>query len=288
VCLRTHAATHLVVDVVGWMSGPPAPGDAEGGCGAPAPLFPGRRIVALYGNDASAALGVLGEQSPAAAADRLAEIAAPYQAGDRPVEGAFELIATIATSAPGASGLYRAPSSAEHVQRYLDVAQERGLHLILDIQPGRADFLPELQRYDEFLRHPNVHAALDPEWHVEPGQVPGEVVGQVDATEVNQVADYLAGIVAEEGLPEKMLIVHQFQDRMLTNRELLREPPGVAVTIHMDGFGTQQQKLNTYAVVEASPPFSNGFKLFYDEDIDMFEPWEVLNLEPVPDLITYQ
>ena len=285
VCLFTHGATDLVVDVVGWLPGP-APSDASG-CG-PSTLFPDFRMVALYGNDVDARLGVLGEQPPDAAADRLFEFADPYAAGDRPVLGAFELIATIATSFPGPSGLYRAPSSAEHVQRYLDAANANGVHLILDIQPGRGDFLTELRRYDEFLREPNVHAALDPEWNVGPGQVPGQVVGQVSAFEVNEIADYLSGIVAEEGLPEKMLVVHQFQDRMLTDREALREPPGVAVTIHMDGFGTQSQKLATYDVVAASPPFTNGFKLFLDEDIDMFTPGEVLDLDPVPDLITYQ
>lgn len=285
ICVFTSAATDLVIDVVGWLPGPAA----QAGSGCPAtPLFPSTRVVALYGNDVAAALGVLGEQPPAEAAQRLAAVAEPFEAGDRPVRGAFELIATIANSAPGADGLYRSPSSAAHVQRYLDVAVANDLLLILDIQPGRADFLTELQRYDAFLRHPNVHAALDPEWHVGPDQVPGQTVGQVSAAEVNQVADYLASIVAEEGIPEKLLVVHQFQSRMVTDRDQLREPPGVLLTIHMDGFGTREQKLATYGVVAVDPPFNNGFKLFYDEDVNMFTPNEVLALDPVPDLITYQ
>jgi hypothetical protein len=284
-CLFSSAPTHAVIDVLGWMPGPAPTG--EGGCPDDS-LFPGRRIVALYGNDVAAALGALGEQPPAAAADRLAAVAQPFEAGDRPVQGAFELIATIATSGPGGDGLYRSVSTEEHVQRYLDVARERGLLLILDIQPGRSDFLTEVRRYDRFLRDPIVHVALDPEWRMGPDQVPGEVVGQVDATEVNAVADHLASIVADEGLPEKLLVVHQFQDRMVTRRALLVEPAGVSIAIHMDGFGTQQQKLATYGVVRAEPPLANGFKLFYDEDIDMFTPDEVLALDPVPDLITYQ
>ncbi|MDW3215784.1 MAG: hypothetical protein R8G01_17440 [Ilumatobacteraceae bacterium] len=285
-CIFNHGATDLVVDVVGWIAGEPATTSQT--CPSPEPLFPSRRLVALYGNDTDARLGVLGEQPPDEAADRLAAIAEPYGAGDRPVQGAFELIATIATSSPGDAGLYRSPSSAEHVQRYLDAATEHGLLLILDIQPGQGDFLSELRRYESFLREPNVHVALDPEWNVGPGQVPGDVVGQVDATEVNEVADYLASLVAEHSLPEKMLVVHQFQARMLTRRELLREPAGVAIVIHMDGFGTQAQKLGTYDIVAVDPPLHNGFKLFFDEDIDIFEPWEVLDLAPVPDLITYQ
>jgi hypothetical protein len=284
-CMFSSASTHAVIDVLGWLPGPAPAG--EGGC-ADDSLFPGRRIVALYGNDVAAALGVLGEQPPAEAADRLARVAQPFEAGDRPVQGAFELIATIATSGPGSDGLYRSVSSEAHVQRYLDVARERGLLLILDIQPGRSDFLTEVRRYDRFLRDPIVHVALDPEWRMGPDQVPGQVVGQVDATEVNAVARHLASIVAAEGLPDKLLVVHQFQDRMLTNRPLLVQPPGVVVAIHMDGFGTQEQKLATYGVVRAEPPLWNGFKLFYDEDIDMFTPAEVLALDPVPDLVTYQ
>jgi hypothetical protein len=285
ICVFTSAATDLVIDVVGWLPGPAA----QAGAGCPAsPLFPSTRVVALYGNDVAAALGVLGEQPPAEAAQRLATVAAPFDTGDRPVRGAFELIATIANSAPGPDGLYRSPSSAAQVQRYLDVAAANDLLLILDIQPGRSDFLTELRRYDAFLRHPNVHAALDPEWHVGADQVPGQTVGQVSAAEVNAVADYLSSIVVEEGIPEKLLVVHQFQERMITERDQLREPPGVLLTIHMDGFGTREQKLATYGVVAVDPPLNNGFKLFYDEDIDMFTPSEVLALDPVPDLITYQ
>jgi hypothetical protein len=285
VCVFTSGAADLVVDVVGWLPGP-AP---VSGSGCPSqPLFPSRRLVAMYGNDVSAQLGVLGEQPPAAAAQRLAGLVEPFRAGDRPVQGAFELIATIATSFPGTDGLYRSPSTAEHVQRYLDVALANDLYLILDIQPGRSDFLTELRRYEAFLRLPNVGVALDPEWRVGPGQVPGQVVGQVGAAEVNAVADYVAGIVAQENLPDKLLVVHQFQERMITDRHLLREPPGVVSTIHMDGFGTQSQKLTTYRFVHADPPFSNGFKLFFDEDVDMFSPAEVLALDPVPDLVTYQ
>jgi hypothetical protein len=285
-CLFTHGATHLVVDVIGWLPGPEAT-EPEGSCPAP-PLFPTYRMVGLYGNDASSALGALGEQSPSAAADRLERVMQPWRAGDRPVLGVFELIATIATAAPGSDGMYRTVSSAAHVQRYLDAAREHGFHLLLDIQPGRSDFLTETQRYERFIREPDVGIALDPEWRVGPGQVPGQVVGQVTAAEVNQVAEYLAGIVREEGLPQKLLVVHQFQDRMIVNRDQLIAPPELAVNIHMDGFGTRQQKLTTYGITQVEAPFTNGFKLFYDEDVNMFAPSDVLNLDPVPDLITYQ
>jgi hypothetical protein len=286
VCVFTHNPTHLVVDVLGYLPGVPAAGDGES-CPAE-PLFPTYRMVALYGTDRSDLMGALGEQSPEAAAERLADVIEPWRAGDRPVLGTFELIATIATAAPGSDGMYRSPSSAAQIQKYLDVAREYGYYLLLDIQPGRSDFLTETQRYEGFIRQPDVGIALDPEWRMGPDEVPGEVVGQVTAAEVNQVAEYLAEIVREENLPQKLLVVHQFQDRMILDRDGLIAPPELAVNIHMDGFGTREQKLNTYSITQADSPFWNGFKLFYDEDIDMFSPADVLALDPVPDLITYQ
>ena len=36
------------------------------------------------------------------------------------------------------------------------------------------------------------------------------------------------------------------------------------------------------------PPFHTGFKLFLDEDTNLFSPAEVLGLSPRPDLVTYQ
>lgn len=317
ICVATTGATDLVLDVVGvvvgdegaaadvpvtgaTVSGEASTGAADGVAAAgeaehtdcPAQsLFPHWRIVAMYGTDRSERLGVLGEQGPRAAAERLAEIAAPYEQGDRPVLPAFELIATLATSDPGDGGLHRLPASEDFVQRYLDAARRYGIYLILDIQPGRSDFLTEAKRYERFLREPDVGLALDPEWRTEwPATPGGGHVGQVDAAEVNAVGEWLAGLVAEEGLPEKLLVVHQFQERMITNREQLREPPGIALTIHMDGHGTRAQKLDTYSKVRVDPPWHNALKLFYDEDVDMYRPEEVLGgaFQPVPELITYQ
>ena len=64
--------------------------------------------------------------------------------------------------------------------------------------------------------------------------------------------------------------------------------PGLAWVLHMDGFGPRGTKLNTYSFVHVDRPFFNGFKLFYDEDTNIFQPNEILQLDPVPDLVTYQ
>ncbi len=295
VCISTTGRTDLVVDVVAWIStgGPTAsPPTAEAATGCPdQELFPTWRMVAIYGSARSETLGILGEQEPEAAVARLDEIVATWHADDRPVLGAFNLIATLATAEAGEEGTYNLPSSDDFIQQYLDVARRHGIYLILDLQTGRSDFLTEAKRYERFLREPDVGLALDPEWRTDAPATPGGGhVGQVRADEVNAVADWLAAIVEEEDLPEKLLVVHQFQTDMILDRDDLVEPPGIALTIHMDGHGTQPLKLDTYSRTRVEPPWSNGVKLFFDEDDDLFEPSDFLTgtFEPIPDLLTYQ
>jgi len=254
------------------------------------PIFPNVRVVAFYGNHQTSLLGVLGETGPEAAAQRVKAAAAPFSEPGRPAVGAFELIATVAQASAGVDGNYSAPSRIEDLQRWIDVAADEGLYVILDIQPGRSDFLTESKRYQELLLQPHVGLALDPEWRMTASQRPGQVVGSVTAAEINAVSEWLSDLVTDNGLPEKMFIVHQFQVRMIKNREQLVDRPGLATIIHADGFGGRAIKLQTYSIIQARRPFWNGFKLFIDEDTWMFQPADVLGFTtvPVPDLITYQ
>ncbi len=251
-------------------------------------LFPDRRVVAYYGNPGTAALGVLGETGPEEAAARVEEAAAPFDSPARPVLPAFELIVTVAQASPGSDGDHSAPTDLDVVQQWLDAARVAGMLLILDIQPGNAPFLPEVQRYEELLRQPDVGLALDSEWRMGPGEVPGEVLGSVDAAEVNEVSDWLAGIVAEEDLPEKVFLLHLFTESMITDREAVVDRPGLATVFHVDGFGSPAQKVAKYAALKGSGDFASGLKLFYDEDVEMFSPDQVLGIDPDVDLVTYQ
>ena len=253
-------------------------------------VFEDQRIVAYYGNHLTPVLGVLGETGPEAAVDRVNAQAAKFNAPDKKAVGAFEMIVTVAQRSAGADGNFSHPSDLEDVARWIDVAEENGLYVILDIQPGRSDFLTESRRYEELLLRPNVGLALDPEWRMGPGQVPGRTVGSVTAAEVNQVSAWLSDLVLENDLPEKMFIVHQFQLRMIQNREQLIDRPGLATVIHADGFGGREIKLVTYGLLQVESPLYNGFKLFIDEDTRIFQPADVLDFttHPVPDLITYQ
>ena len=250
-------------------------------------LFPGRRVVAFYGAPQDEELGTLGIGTPAAAARRLAKQARPYATPKRPVLPAFELLAVVAAADPGEGNLYRTRQGSDVIRRYLRAAREANAMLLLDIQPGRADFLTEAKALERWLREPDVGLALDPEWRMDAGEVPGDVIGSVDAAEVNSVSSWLAGVVRENDLPEKLMLVHRFTEAMVERPETLESPPGVELTLNVDGFGTKAQKLDKYR--ELVPRrFRAGFKLFYREDTGLMSPREVNALKPMPDVVVYE
>jgi hypothetical protein len=256
-------------------------------------FFPGRRVVALYGNPTTSALGVLGEQGPEESVARVAEISAGYDADGIPILPGFEIIATVASSSAGADSDYSEEMSLDLLRPWIDVAADQDVYVILDLQPGRTDFLTQAKRYEEFLRLPHVGLALDPEWRLEPNQVHLRQIGSVDAAEINAVADWLASVVRAENLPQKFFLLHQFRLDMITNRDQVRTPPELAVVVQMDGQGPLSTKYDTWAALIAGSDdagFSWGWKNFYDEDTPRggATAEQVLELEPVPVYVSFQ
>jgi hypothetical protein len=250
---------------------------------------PRRRIVAFYGNPQDPQLGTLGIGSPAAAAARLKKVAARYATPDRPVLPAMELLATVANAAPGDDGLYRSRITNAIIRRYLKAARAIGAELILDIQPGRAAFMPEARHLERWLREPDVSLALDPEWHVGATELPGQVIGSVDAGEVAAVGDWLDRLTQRLDLPQKVLVVHQFTEGMIKRRQLLHPYKSVAVVLNTDGFGTGVVKAAKYREFAKLSGFAfNGFKLFFVEDTGLMSPRRVLHLRPAPDMVVYE
>jgi hypothetical protein len=250
-------------------------------------IFPDRRVVAFYGAPQAAELGVLGIGDPDDVGAKLERQARPYGTPARPVLPAFELIAVVAANAPGEGDLYRTRQDDAVIRRYLKAARRAGAILLLDIQPGRSDFLTEAQALERWLREPDVSLALDPEWRMDAEEIPGQTIGSVDADEVNEVSAYLSRIVREERLPEKLLAIHRFTEDMVERPEALEQPSGVVLTLNVDGFGTKEQKLAKYRVL-VPRRFRAGFKLFYSEDTGLMTPREVLALRPEPDLVVYE
>ena len=55
-----------------------------------------------------------------------------------------------------------------------------------------------------------------------------------------------------------------------------------------DGFGVRSAKLEDYHSYTRDRRFHPGLKLFYENDVDLMRPREVLKLKPAPRVINYQ
>ncbi|NKE08582.1 MULTISPECIES: hypothetical protein [Kocuria] len=254
--------------------------------------FPGRRMIAVYGSPGTSALGVLGEQDVDATIELVQEMAREYQPySDEQVIPAFEIITTIASAEPGADGNYTNELDPETLRPWIDAAGEAGVYVVLDLQPGRVDFLSQAQRYEDLLREPHVGLALDPEWRLEDGQRHMEQIGSVSADEINQVSDWLAQLTAENNLPQKVLILHQFKLAMITDREQINTAHDeLAITLHADGHGSPELKMATWEALQNGLPEGiwMAWKNFYDEDTPVFSPEETYDVDPKPWFVSYQ
>ncbi len=255
-------------------------------------LFPGRRMVALYGHPGSPVLGVLGEQPVAEAVARARRLAREYRkVSAEPVVPAFEIIATVASASPGRDGDYSSEAPVAMLRPWIDAAATAGVYVVLDLQPGRTDFLTQAKRYADLLAEPHVGLALDPEWRLAPGQRHMVQIGSVRAAEVNSVATWLANLTRDRKLPQKLLMLHQFRLSMIGGRSRIDTGRDeLAVLIHADGFGTPGEKFNTWRNLRTDPPRRVfwGWKNFYDEDRPTFTPRRTMALKPCPVFVSYQ
>lgn len=256
-------------------------------------VFPGRRMIALYGHPSGGALGVMGEQSPEDSVAYVRDLVAQYQELNpaEPVIPAFEIIATVASEFPGEDGDYSNEATPEELLPYVDAIVEAGGYAVLDLQSGRANFLDQAKRYEELLKRPNVGLALDPEWRIGPDEQPLTRVGSVEAEEVNAVADWLADLTKKNNLPQKAFVLHQFQLQMLRDRENIRtDHPELAYVLHADGHGVAEEKFDTWNVMrqDLGPGWFMAWKNFFDEDTPMFTPEQTYAVDPRPWFVSYQ
>ena len=255
-------------------------------------LFPDKRFIALYGHPTYPELGALGEQGPEEAVERAKDLAEYYEKHtDAEIIPSFEIIVTMASAAPGNDGNYSAVVDFDDLDPYIEAAEEHDVYVVLDLQPGHNDFLSQAKLFEDYLKEPNVGLALDPEWRLAPGQVHMQQIGSVDAAEINETTEWLAELTAEHELPQKMVILHQFQLAMIQNREEINtDHSELAIVLHADGHGTAEQKLDTWEALQRDLPdeIYMAWKNFYRQDNPMFSPKETFDVEPKPWFVSYQ
>ena len=255
-------------------------------------VFPGRRMVAAYGTPGVPSLGILGEQDLPATITRAQQLAGDYQPlTDEVVVPAFEIIATLASSQPGADGDFSRELAPDSLREWVDAAGEAGVYVVLDLQPGAEACLAQAKRYEDLLRAPHAGVALDAEWRLKPGQKHLEQIGSVSVDEVNETAQWLAELTAKHDLPQKAFVLHQFRTSMITDRQDLdTSHPELCVIVHVDGAGARKDKMNTWRALQKDlpPKVFMAWKNFYDEDLPTFTPEETYAVEPRPWFVSYQ
>jgi hypothetical protein len=249
--------------------------------------FVGYQILSYYGNPYRNDMGILGELEPHELVRRLLDHAKLYDSLNGPIgiQPALHLVYATAQDTPGPEGLYLMHVDDATLREYIELACQEGLLIFLDLQIAHSDVETELERILPYLVLEPVHVAIDPEWAMAEGQTPGEVIGSLDAADINKAQAMIERFVKEHDLSDKILIVHQFTDDMITNRMLIRDYPRVRLVIDMDGFGPAAVKRLKYVSYAETAEYS-GIKLFFHQDPDLMSEQQVLELRP--NVIIYQ
>ncbi|MBI4088563.1 hypothetical protein HY415_00495 [Candidatus Kaiserbacteria bacterium] len=259
-------------------------------------ILPFKRVVAYYGNFYSKGMGILGEYPADGVLAKLASTTEIWAKADpaTPAVPAIHYIAVVAQASAGKEGKYILRMPDDQIEHALTLAGRiRGI-VFLDVQVGLSTLQHELPQLEKYLKMPQVHLAIDPEFSMKYGNPPGTVIGTFDAADINYAAEYLASLVRENHLPPKVLVVHRFTPNMVTNYKRIRPLPEVQIVIDMDGFGSKEKKKGTYdLVIYPEPVQFAGIKLFYKNDTrppanGLLSPAEVLSLTPAPIYIQYQ
>lgn len=259
-------------------------------------ILPFHRVIAYYGNLLSTKMGVLGQYPEAEMISRLNTEVEKWRQADpnTPVIPALHYIAVVAQGSEGADGKYRARMPTSEIDKVLAMAEKINAIVFLDLQVGFSNVESEIPRLEEYLKLPNVHLGIDPEFSMKSGIRPGKVVGTLDATDINFAANFLAKVVKENNLTPKILIIHRYTQKMVTNYKQIKPLPEVQIVMHMDGWGVEPKKLNTYKqFIYKEPVQFTGFKLFYKNDLltpgtTLMTPEKLLKLNPRPIYIQYQ
>lgn len=268
-------------------------------------ILPFNRIIAYYGNLYSTKMGVLGEYKEEEMLAKLKVEVDKWNTADpaTPVMPALHYIAVVAQGSAGADGKYRARMPHTEIDKVLAIAEKIPARpsgaggnaiVFLDIQLGFSTVEIEVPLLEKYLKLPNVHLGIDPEFSMKGSIRPGKIVGTLDAADINFASNYLAKIVKENNLTPKVLVIHRYTQKMVTNYKLIKTFPEVQIVMHMDGWGGQAKKINTYKQFVYKEPIQfTGFKLFYKNDVFdpgtvLMTPESLLKLSPQPLYIQYQ
>jgi len=259
-------------------------------------ILPFKRIVAYYGNLYSKRMGVLGEYPPKELWRKLNAETDAWEKADpsTPVQPAIHYIAAVGQGSPMKDGSYCKRMPESQIDSALAIAAMGDAIVFLDLQVGLSNVRKEVPALEKYLKMPQVHLGIDPEFSMKDGNVPGRKIGTMDASDINYCTEYLAKLVRENNLSPKILVVHRFTQGMVRNYKNIKLHSEVQIVMNMDGWGEPTLKFDTYRQYLYKEPVQfTGFKLFYKNDLKkaphrMLTPPELMKLKPQPIYIQYQ
>ncbi|HVG40901.1 MAG TPA: hypothetical protein VM888_04750 [Chitinophagaceae bacterium] len=262
----------------------------------PGAILPYNRIVAYYGNLYSKRMGILGELPKDEMIKKLRGEMAKWQAADTtiPILPALHYVAVTAQGAPGKDSKHRMRMPNHQIDTIVKWAREIKALAFVDIQVGHSTVKDEVPMLENYLKMPDVHLGIDPEFSMKGGEVPGSKIGTFTAEDINDAVDYLTDIVRKNNLPPKILVVHRFTEGMVRGYDRIKKTPEVQIVMDMDGWGNKILKRSTYLrYIFKDPVQFTGFKLFYKNDTktgadQLYTPEELMKFVPKPIYIQYQ
>ena len=199
------------------------------------------------------------------------------------------MVTTIADAHAGDDEDYNHRVPHDLVRQWIEGVQAASGWAIVDIQPAHADLDAELNLIAPLLWEADVHLAVDPEFLMA-GQddIPGSHLGRITGPQINRVQTWMEQIARATG-QHKLLIIHQFDSRMIEQKEKILNYPLVDLVWDADGFGSPYPKIADYVQYSGETGFQyGGFKIFYRYDVPVMTPEQVLALDPPPTLVIYQ
>jgi hypothetical protein len=259
---------------------------------APQPYLATFRLVTYYGSPMGWGLGILGQSGRDDMTRDLKQLALRHQvlSPDRFIVPTYHMVTTVADAFPGSDGDYNHHVAMGVLEDWIDAAEAANVAAILDIQLAHGDLEVEFERIKPLLYRPHVHLALDPEFFMdEDWQIPGQYLGKITTDQINYVQAQMEVIALEIGL-NRVLIIHQFEDRMIPDKDGITDYPHVELVIDADGVGGKWNKLYDYNQYRNEPGYEyGGIKIFFREDAPpLLTVEEVMALDPVPAVIVYQ